>query len=75
MDPIKKKRVRNIYVDHIRPIIDPEVGWESWDSTIENMFCEADNLQLLCSKCHKIKSQEEIDVAKARRAREKLNDE
>lgn len=74
-DEEKRKRVHNIYVDHIKPIIDPEVGWVSWDSTIENMFCEPDNLQLLCRDCHKIKSQEEIDLAKARRIKENLNNE
>lgn len=73
-DEDKRKRVNNIYVDHIKPIIDPEIGWVSWDSTIENMFCELDNLQLLCGNCHKIKSQEEIEIAKLRRAKEKLND-
>lgn len=72
-DESKRKRVNNIFVDHIHPIIDPSVGWVSWDSTIENMFCELDNLQLLCGECHKIKSQEEIEIAKARRAKEKLN--
>lgn len=70
-DDNKRKRVTNIYVDHIKPVIDPDVGWVSWDSTIENMFCELDNLQLLCGSCHKLKSQEEIEVAKARRAKEK----
>jgi len=73
-DEDKRKRITNIYVDHIKPVIDPDVGWVSWDSTIENMFCELDNLQLLCGACHKIKSQEEIEIAKLRRAKEKLND-
>lgn len=72
-DKEKGKRVNNIFVDHIHPIIDPNIGWVSWDETIEKMFCELDNLQLLCNDCHKIKSQEEIDLAKARRAREKLS--
>jgi hypothetical protein len=72
-DEDKRKRVNNVFVDHIHAIIDPSVGWVSWDSTIENMFCELDNLQLLCGECHKIKSQEEIEIAKARRAKEKLN--
>lgn len=72
-DTDKGKRVNNIFVDHIIPIIDPEVGWVSWDETVERMFCELDNLQLLCGSCHKIKSQEEINLAKLRRAKEKLS--
>src|SRR3546814_4407600 len=70
-DEEKRKRVNNIYVDHIKAIIDPAIGWVSWDSTIENMFCEIDNLQLLCGSCHKIKSQEEIEIAKLRRAKDR----
>jgi 5-methylcytosine-specific restriction endonuclease McrA len=71
----KRKRQSNIYVDHIKPVVDPEVGWTTWDDVIENMFCELDNLQLLCGPCHKIKSQEEIDKAKLRSAKEKLDDQ
>lgn len=74
-DEDKGKRVTNIFVDHIDPIIDPAVGWVSWDSTVERMFCEADNLQCLCGACHKEKSLEEIGIAKARRAKEKQDGE
>lgn len=52
------KRSNNIFVDHIEPIV-PVTGWESWDSCIERMFCEEDNLQLLCKACHDVKSKEE----------------
>lgn len=61
------KRVKNVHVDHILPIIDPAVGWVSWDDTIERMFSERDNLQLLCHECHKKKTDEEKAIAKARR--------
>lgn len=69
--PEKRVRTKNIFIDHIIPIVDPAVGFVSWDSVIERMFCDSDNLQLLCLKCHKAKSQEEIEIAKARRLREK----
>jgi 5-methylcytosine-specific restriction endonuclease McrA len=72
--PEKRVRVKNIFVDHIVPIVDPAVGFVSWDSVIDRMFCDSSNLQLLCRACHKIKSQEEIEVAKARRAKQKLGD-
>ena len=71
IDPIKRKRISNIFVDHINPIVNPEVGFVSWDSVIEGMFCELDNLQVLCKECHDIKCQEETEVAKSRRASEK----
>lgn len=74
-DEDKRKRVPNIFVDHIVPIVDPEVGFTSWDDIIERMFCDSINLQLLCRKCHRIKSDVEIEVAKARRLREKNEEE
>lgn len=73
-DEEKRKRVKNIFVDHIKPVVDPTTGWTTWNDVVEGLFCEIDNLQLLCGACHKIKSQEEIDLAKIRRAKEKLND-
>ena len=70
-DEDKRRRVKNIFVDHVIPIIDPAVGFVSWDECIERMFCDSDNLQLLCKACHSVKSQEEIEVAKKRRAASK----
>lgn len=66
-----RKRVQNIFVDHIKPIIDPAIGFTTWDECIERMFCEADNLQVLCRPCHDVKSNEERAVAAMRRANEK----
>lgn len=70
-DEDKRKRVTNIFVDHINPVIDPNVGFTTWDEFIEGLYCEEDNLQLLCGECHKVKSQEEIDIASERRRKEK----
>jgi 5-methylcytosine-specific restriction endonuclease McrA len=50
--PIKK-----IQVDHIIPI----GKCASWDEFIEKLFCEKDNLQVLCIPCHKIKSKKDRD--------------
>lgn len=60
------RRSKNVFVDHIEPIV-PVTGWVSWDSCIERMFCEADNLQLLCKKCHDSKSKEEAGMRKVHR--------
>jgi hypothetical protein len=70
-DSPRSKRKKNIIVDHVRPVIDPEVGFSTWDSFIEGLFCEADNLQALCLSCHTIKTNEERAIAKSRRAKEK----
>ena len=57
------KRVKNIHVDHIEPIV-PVTGWVSWDSCIDRMFCELDNLQALCKACHLEKCNQEKEERK-----------
>ena len=47
---------KEVQVDHINPVIDPVEGFTTWDDVINNMFCEAENLQVLCTACHKIKT-------------------
>ncbi len=61
----------DVQVDHINAIIDPSVGFLDWDTVINNMFCEADNLQVLCKGCHSIKTAQEKAVAKERKANAK----
>ena len=67
----KGKRVDNAAVDHINPVVDPDVGFTTWDEYIERMFCEKDNLQVLCHPCHTLKSNDERERAKLRRAKER----
>ena len=47
---------KEVTVDHIDPVVDPETGFVSWDVFIERLFCSEDNLQVLCKECHKLKS-------------------
>ncbi len=56
-----------VQVDHIEPIIDPTKGFTTWDDCIKRMFCEKDNLQVLCTDCHKIKTDMEKEIAKNRK--------
>lgn len=65
------KRVKNVHVDHILPVIDPAKGFVSWDSVIDRMFCEIDNLQVLCRECHKEVTAEERRIARERKKRSK----
>ena len=65
-----RRRVNNIFVDHIDPIVDPTKGFEGWDVFIDRMFCEKSNLQLLCGDCHDKKSMAERALAKERRSNE-----
>lgn len=45
----------NVQVDHIIPI---GKGGD-WNSFIEALFCEKENLQVLCKPCHKDKTKSE----------------
>jgi len=56
---VGRKRIKNILIDHIKPVV-PVEGWVSWDDCIENMFSEIDNLQALCHECHSKKSTSEV---------------
>lgn len=49
--------------DHIKPIVPVENGGQKrdWNSIIERMFCEEDNIQNICYICHKIKTAAERD--------------
>lgn len=66
-----RKKVQNVFVDHIEPVVDPAIGFTSWDDYIERMFCEQDNLQVLCKSCHDKKSAEERTIGVERRRKEK----
>lgn len=71
IDLVTRKRIKNVHVDHIIPVIDPDIGWVSWDDVINKLFSERDNLQLLCHACHEEKTNDEKARAKARRLRNK----
>lgn len=45
----------NINVDHIIPV----GTCKTWDTYIKRLFCEKDNLQVLCTTCHKAKTAKE----------------
>lgn len=55
---------KDVQVDHIEPIIDPAVGFTTWDDVVNRMFCEKQNLQCLCTECHKAKTAQERAIAK-----------
>lgn len=56
-----------IQVDHIQPVIDPYVGFISWDEVVKRMFCEVEGFQILCKTCHQAKTNAEKRQAKERR--------
>jgi 5-methylcytosine-specific restriction endonuclease McrA len=60
-----------VSVDHISPIVDPALGFTTWDDTIARMFCEKDGLQVLCKDCHDNKTKEEKEIANERKRNSK----
>lgn len=53
-----------VQVDHISPAVSPEEGFTTWDSFINNLYCDVSNLQVLCIPCHSKKSSEERKIRK-----------
>jgi 5-methylcytosine-specific restriction endonuclease McrA len=66
-------RKRNIFVDHVEPIVNPAVGFTTWDDFINNLYCDSSNLQLLCDECHTKKSAEERRISNERIKKEKYD--
>ena len=54
-------------VDHIKPVVDPKVGFVDWDTYINRMFCPKKNFQVLCRSCHLEKTKREKQKANARK--------
>lgn len=44
----------SVQVDHIEEVVLDK--FTTWDEFIERLFCNSDNLQVLCIPCHKKKT-------------------
>lgn len=64
--PKKLVEMGTIYHDHIKPVI--PIGKKTKDLTfdeiIDSIFCERDNIQILCKTCHDIKTKKENEERK-----------
>lgn len=58
-------------VDHKEPIVDPTVGFTTWDDYITKMFCPSDGFQVLCKACSSAKTMVENELRKEYRQRKK----
>jgi 5-methylcytosine-specific restriction endonuclease McrA len=57
---------KEVQLDHIDPIVDPNTGFTTWDSYISKMFCPAEGYQIICIPCHKEKTEQENIVRDSR---------
>lgn len=53
---------KNVQVDHIVPIIGPG-GFKDWNDYVEKIYCQKENLQVLCLTCHDRKTKLEREQA------------
>lgn len=64
--------ISGINVDHISPVVPVGKSYTdfTWDQLIARLWCCEDNLQVLCKKCHNLKTKEE---KRARKEAKKSN--
>lgn len=59
---------KEIDVDHIDPVVDPQTGFVDWNTYIERLFVEEEGLQVLCKECHTTKTVEENRVRRDKKS-------
>ena len=47
---------KEVALDHILPVVDPKVGFTTWDDYISRLFCPPEGFQVLCHSCHEQKT-------------------
>jgi 5-methylcytosine-specific restriction endonuclease McrA len=60
---------KDIQVDHKDPVVDPAIGFVNWDTFISRLFCDVNNLAVICKNDHKAKTDSEKAAAVERRKR------
>ena len=54
----------DVQIDHTSPVVEPSKGFISWDVYVDRLFCEKDNLSVLCKPCHAAKTAAEKKLRK-----------
>ncbi len=49
----------HVSVDHIEPVVSVSDGFIDFNTFIQRLFCDANNLQVICDECHNVKTQKE----------------
>jgi hypothetical protein len=47
---------KQIQLDHIQPVVDPQKGFTDWNDYVERMFPDFGGFQVVCKACHKAKT-------------------
>lgn len=55
----KKFPINEVTVDHIIPVVDPQIGFVDWNTFVARLFCDVNNLQVLSKVAHAKKTKEE----------------
>jgi hypothetical protein len=62
----RSTKYSKVAIDHIVPVIDPELGFTNFSECFLRLWCERSNLQKLCGECHQEKSNKENFVRNLR---------
>jgi hypothetical protein len=55
---------KEIQINHIDSVISTEHGFVGWDVFIQRLYCDKNNLEVVCKPCHKLITQEENEERK-----------
>lgn len=59
-------------LDHVNPVVDPRVGFVSWDEFGKRELVGLCGWQVLCEICHNVKSKGETEIRKQTRRQKKM---
>lgn len=57
-----KRSVKNskVVIDHIKPVVDPAIGFIDLNTYFDRLWCDRSNLQKICGDCHRQKTNAEL---------------
>lgn len=71
-----KRSVKNskVVIDHIDPVVEPEVGFVDMNTYFKRLWCDRSKLQKICGDCHRTKTNAEWFVRRFKDEQEILKD-
>lgn len=55
----KSSKTSKVAIDHIDPVIDPDIGFVDLNTYFARLWCDKSNLQKICGQCHREKTNAE----------------